>query len=551
MNPIRIALKVEMLLSLVALVAVSACAVKKSLYKSDKPSLVVLLVFDQLRGDLLPLYSKDLDGGFRTLLDDGFVYTDARVDHALTVSLSGHASIATGSMPSRHGFVGNEYWGRNEDGAWWYQSLVADPQYALLGSTSEFGYSPAKLETNSIGDWFNAGDKGGRSFVLAVGSEISVPYGGKTGRSVYNYSTQTGTFTTSAYYQKTLPQWLTEFNNDVLPTWVNRSLIWERQAGASSSRPRTDSAPYENDGVHTTFPHSFVVEGSDTGVQSLNSWFKTTPYADLAMLKLAEVGLSAEQLGDDGVTDLLVLVFNGTDNVGHAFGPLSVEQYENLKLLDAALGSFFERLDETIGEGKYIVALTGDHGVMNIPEYEQEQGRPGTRVTHDQIEDLLDQVEVAVTNSTLSETETTDLVVRVLEGAPFVEKAWTRDELLADPAPSEIARLYKNNLFEDRIDPFPLWTNKERDHHPSAYGIYSQLKENTIYDSAPAVHGSPYLYDRHVPVIFYGRGINAGTSKRQVRTIDIAPTIAELAGVSINVEIDGVSLVEDLQGGKE
>ncbi len=547
MKFIHQALKLRVLYALAALVVLSACLKTTPSGETEKPRLVVLLVFDQLRGDLLPLYRDDFKGGFRTLLDDGFVYTDARVDHALTVSLSGHASIATGSLPSRHGFVGNEYWGQGNDGAWWYQSLVADPQYALLGSSSEFGYSPAKLETESLGDWFNGDDQRGRSLVLAVGGEISVPYGGKTGRSIYNYSTQTGTFTTSAYYQKSLPNWLSEFNKGELPTWVNRSLIWEKQAGASSSQPRNDSAPYENDGVHTAFPHSFVAERSDTGAQSFNVWFKDTPYADLSMLELAKVGLSAEQLGEDQNTDLLVLVFNGTDNIGHSFGPLSVEQYENLKLLDVALDSFFKQLDETVGEGNYVVALTADHGVMNVPEYEQEQGRPGTRVTQDQIETLLDQVEIAAANSTLSESDRTDAVSRVLESAPFVEKAWTRDELLAHPAPNEIARLYRNNLFEGRVDPFPLWTNKQRPHHPSSYGIYLQLKENTIYDGAPGVHGSPHSYDRHVPIIFYGHGVNAGTSKRQVRTIDVAPTIAEFAGAPIDGEIDGASLIEDFQ----
>jgi len=543
------ALRLKGLYALAVVVAVNACTKTTPSVDAERPHLVVLLVFDQLRGDLLPLYHDDFDGGFRTLLDDGFVYTDARVDHALTVSLSGHASIATGSLPSRHGFVGNEYWGQNDDGAWWYQSLVADQQYELIGSTNEYGYSPAKLETESLGDWFNADDKTGRAIILAVGNEISVPYGGKTGHSVYNYSTQTGTFTTSTFYQKRLPQWLTKFNNEVLPSWVNRSLIWERKAGASTSQPRADSASYENDGVHTIFPHSFVVERSDTSAQSLNSWFKDTPFADLSMLELAEAGLAAEHLGEDESTDLLVLVFNGTDNIGHSYGPLSVEQYENLKLLDAALGNFLKRLDGTVGEGNYVVALTADHGVMNIPEYEREQGRSGTRVTGDQIEDLLDQVEVAVSGSKPGEIDETDLVSSVLERASFVEKAWTRDELSTQPAPNEIARLYRNNLFEGRFDPFPLWTNKQRPHHPSSYGIYLQLKENTIYGAAPGVHGSPYLYDRHVPVIFYGRGVYAGTSKRQVRTIDVAPTIAELAGAPIGVDIDGVSLIEDLHQG--
>jgi arylsulfatase A-like enzyme len=44
-------------------------------------------------------------------------------------------------------------------------------------------------------------------------------------------------------------------------------------------------------------------------------------------------------------------------------------------------------------------------------------------------------------------------------------------------------------------------------------------------------HGSPYAYDTHVPLLFFGAGIAHGSSAEEADICDIAPTISDLLGI--------------------
>jgi len=515
---------------------------------TTKPRLIVLLTVDQLRGDLLERHSQDFDGGFKRLLETGFVYRNAVVDHALTLSMAGHASIATGNHPSRHGYTGNESWGESARDGWWYQSFTADPDYSIIGAPGEDGYSPTKLMSSSLTDWVLASDDEAKSVVLAVGSHVSVPYGGKTGHSVFNFDVESGQFSTSTYYRKSLPDWVESFNRETLPDWIERSREWKSVFGAPEAAPTDDeTTPGAVEEPSARFPHEFSGARDASDQSALYSWFKDTPFADLAMSELAKAPIAEERLGLDDSVDLLVLAFNGVDNIGHLYGPHSAEQYENLRLLDTAIAALLDYLDKTIGPDAYVVALTADHGVMNVPERESKQSRVGVRVSKAEIEALLDAVERAAVDGDDSLDSRIARMEAVLEGAPFVGQAWTQSELSKASAEDQFATLYKKSRYEGRYDPFPLWTSSRRAYHPARYGISVQFKENHVFYAAPAVHGSPYFNDRHVPIIFYGAGNWAGSALKPARTIDVAPTLADIAGLKLVDSADGVSLRADFE----
>jgi arylsulfatase A-like enzyme len=64
----------------------------------------------------------------------------------------------------------------------------------------------------------------------------------------------------------------------------------------------------------------------------------------------------------------------------------------------------------------------------------------------------------------------------------------------------------------------------------------------SLWGGAIASHGSPYDYDSHVPLIFYGAGVRPGRHAEFVRTVDLAPTLAAMLGVQPTERVDGRDL---------
>ena len=77
--------------------------------------------------------------------------------------------------------------------------------------------------------------------------------------------------------------------------------------------------------------------------------------------------MDALGLGKSGGTDFLGVSYSSVDYVGHTFGPRSWEIQDVLVRLDKDLGELLKHLDEKVGRGKYVVALSADHGVAPIP----------------------------------------------------------------------------------------------------------------------------------------------------------------------------------------
>ncbi|HKI96240.1 MAG TPA: alkaline phosphatase family protein [Gemmatimonadales bacterium] len=507
------------------------------------PHLAVLVVVDQLRADLLDRYDTLFTGGFRRLRDRGFRFTEARVDHAITISHPGHVTIATGDEPARHGIVDAAFY-ELDHGQWRFTDALADSTEHILGAPGEPGVSPRKILVSALPDWFVAGDSSSRVVAVGAGRYSSLLHGGKGHPDVYWYSAPAGRFVTSSYYRARTPSWLDTFNAERLPTFIRESLDWETSVPAAArALARRDSAPYEGAYGLTAFPHritdALTPEHARMAAYQAR-WFANTPMLDAATLDLAATAVRARALGQRDAVDYLSIVVSQVDDIGHFYGPRSQEQLDNLLRLDRELGAFFAFLDRIVGRNGWTVAVTADHGTPDIPEYQLETGRHAYRVPQAEVDTILAHVRALVARDRGTREAVAEDVATLLERDSIVADAMTPAELLArTPARDSFVVLYRHNYRADRVPRYPLFSFDSGTSPVAAAGVAVRLRDGDMLDIDRAVHGSPYDFDRRVPIVFMGPGITPGTSPGRARTIDVAPTLAALAGVPVPPDRDG------------
>ncbi len=502
----------------------------------ERPSLVVYVVVDQLRGDLLEHYDHLFTGGFRRLHDDGYRFLSTTHDHGKTATAAGHATLSTGVFPFRHGIVGNEWMERTPDG-WRTVYSVEDTLTHILGLPVQEGRSPANLLRGGLADWMVEADSGAIILSASRKDRAAITMAGKTQGHVYWIPENEGRWVTSGFYTDDYPAWVDHLNRDQMPQIFGDS-VWEQTMSAAARRAsRPDTSAYEGDGVHTFFPHRFHEEVGDIDRPgALDRWAYSQMHPDEALAVFAEEAVRSLGLGQDQISDFMALSFSQTDAIGHEFGPLSREQLENLLHLDRALGKLMRFLDDEVGEGRWLMALSADHGVLSIPEYLVEEGLPALRATRQDLSQLR-QTFVSFRNSEGDPQEVAESLVGALEELPFVADALTGLELTTPPAADSFVVLLRNSYHPDRW----IWGNGSE-----GSGVVYRFSEGYYPDTSPrgTGHGTPYYYDRHVPLIFFGTGVSAGVSLDPVRTVDIAPTLATLAGIPLPTDLDGKPLLK-------
>jgi arylsulfatase A-like enzyme len=510
-----------------AAVAATATAATTHDAAPGRPALVVIVVVDQFREPYLERYGDLFTGGFRRLLDHGRVYTNAAHDHAVTETAVGHATLSTGVYPMRHGIVANE-WEEHTAAGWVEVSNVGDSTVAIVGCPGLAGVSPHALRRTGLADWLMTADP--RSQVASVSAKArgAVHMAAHARGQVYWFEPQAGRFVTSTYYRDRYPSWADDFTAGVLPRYA-RDSVWAEQTPVAARRRATrDREPYEGDGVHTVFPHLFADEGEPGRFWE---WFERTPMLDAATLDYAEAMVTGLALGRDDSPDFLNVSLSQTDRVGHDFGPLSREELDNLLRLDRELGAFFAFLDRTVGDGRWTVAVTADHGVLSAPETLPQPGEP--RVGHRATNADKAEVDAILAEAARAERDpaTPARVAAALERLRFVADAYTHEELLRGPAGDTFAVLERRSLYPGRAAP-----------GAGKYGVEFRFVAGYLTGERGSSHGTPYWYDRHVPMIFMGRGIRAGRDTARVATVDLAPTLARLLCVPVPGDLDGRAL---------
>lgn len=494
------------------------------------PKLVVLIVVDQLRGDMLDRYRADLSKGYARLMNGGAWFTNGFQDHALTETAPGHASTMSGRFPAHTGIISNVVG-------------VNGPEFPLVLGREQ-GASPERFIGTTLTDWLTAKDPRTRAFSVSRKDRGAILPIGKSKQEVYWY-TNLGAFTTSRYYRDTLPSWVVAFNSRKIPqSFAGKAWALSRPASAYSE---PDSVPNEGAGRDFVFPHVFPTDSAAAA-----RYIVATPYADSLTALFALEGLNQLGIGTGPQTDVMSVSFSTTDAVGHAFGPDSREAHENEIRLDETIGWFLDSLFKLRDPNSVVIALTGDHGASPIPELArargQATGEEGLRVT---IRPVVDSVRRYVAN----------------KGGDTTAMLWNGDYFAIDHYsmsakginPDSLLNLFKRLALQvpgvARVDRVADLRKANFDRDPIARRWVHQIPEDELADltvtltrysywggGAVSTHGSPYDQDASVPIIFYGPWLKPGRYNTFARTVDIGVTLAAIAGVKPTEKVDGVVL---------
>lgn len=516
--------------------AIAALLLMAPVTWAEKPALVVYIVVDQLRGDI-PLRYQDRfgDGGFRRFLEHGTVYTDAHYRHAITFTGCGHATLGTGGNPREHGIIAND-WTDPATGKNVYCS--EDQAHKLLGAqTGEHtGTSPKNLQVPTLAESL-VDASNGRSRVFGVSGKDrgATLMAGAKGKAFW-FSNETGGFVTSDYYYAEYPAWVTAFNTPP-PADQYTGKVWDLVRPANEYK-NADERPTElaNPIIGGVFPHSF--EGLDS--RKLYSVMSVTPFSDDMTIHFAKAIVENEKLGQGPAIDMLTVSLSATDIIGHQFGPESREHEDQILRLDAQLASFFAFLDEKVGAGKYLAALSADHGVDGNPE-EKPSGQTNpadmVKAVKDALKAKYGDTEEYVQTFTAPYIVFTPALVEVRPAdIPAME------DLAAEAlrnVPGVAYAIPAHKIVAGELDAEnPIMDSIARSFHPGRSGNVYVVQEayHRFFSGKPtftATHGSPYPYDTHVPVYFYGTGIPAKSSHERVGPENIVPTLATLLGIPI------------------
>lgn len=491
------------------------------------PSLIVLITVDQLREDYLDRFGPQLNRGLGRLARGGARFSNAHHDHAITETAPGHATLLAGRFPRSTGIMSN-------------RAGVYDEAAPLVGAPEALGASPRRFQGTTLVDWLRGRDSRSRTLSVSMKDRAAILPVGRSRDDVYWYHTD-GRFTTSKYYRDTLPEWVERFNARRLP---------QRFAGKSwtlllpeSAYKEPDSVSVETGGVDIAFPHRIP----DDTAQAASA-VRFTPWMDEITLDFALDGLRALSLGETSRTDVLAIALSATDLIGHSFGPDSRELHDTILRLDRSLGVFLDSLFKLRDSSRVAVVLTGDHGVATIPELAAQSVKPtpvrvdpsalaaglrglvaaaGLDSSHVYSEY---QLVLADRNALKNRRAGLDSVLAAFaihaKALPGISRVDRFQELLrGDTINDPIARRWAHQ--------FPAQTNVE---------LVVTLTPFSIFRGIVATHGSPYDYDTHVPLIFYGSWFKPGRYSEFVRTVDLAPTLAEISGVKPAEKLDGVVL---------
>ena len=538
------------------LVLLFACLVQGAIAAGNSPKLVVVIVVDGLPQDQVLKYRDQYGaGGFNLLLQGGAWFGNAHHAHAVTLTAPGHAAVLSGAYPYQSGIIANEWFDPKTQSAVY---CTGDPAHSYIGEETKKldGTSPANLRVSTLGDELRYRN-GGQSKVLTVSGKDrgAILLAGKTG-TAYMYMDKTGRFASTTYYMKEHPQWRERYYaGRPQDRWVGKP--WKLAlAEPAYSRSIADGQKWFPNyrGMGNRIPMTLGGKPDAAYYGAIMG----TPYGDELTLEFARAAIEGENLGRNpaGVPDLLGVSLSTHDYINHGFGPESRESQDHTLHLDRSLAGFFRYLEKRIGFDNVLIALTADHGCLNVPEYARSQGLPGVRIdSRKMMADLNEQLAARFGSGTYAthlSYPTIHLDTKLIDANSLdraeVESAAARI-LTENPA---IASVYTRTQLENGALPGGrVATLVQRAWHRQLSGdLYLVQKPYAMFGSNVATHGSPYAYDTNVPLMLFGpRWIRPGPSANYAEVVDLATTLAYLLETRVPSASEGRVLAEVLRTG--
>lgn len=510
-----------------------------------QPKLVVGIVVDQMRYDYLYRFqSKYGKGGFMRLMNQGYTVNNCHFNYMPTFTGPGHASVYTGCAPETHGIIANDWFDKSINKMVYCSN---DNSYTTVGAAGSAGQmAPTRMLTTTIGDELRVSTvKKAKVFGVSLKDRGAILPAGHAANGAFWFDDVSGKWISSSYYYngtsgQTFPEWLTKTNeksSELFLHYLNtdwNTLYDINKYTESTSDDNVFERPFPGE-TKPVFPHKLAEIKAAAGTNGL---IKATPFGNTITKDFAKLIIENENLGADQITDMLCVSFSSTDYVGHAFGPSSIELEDTYIRLDKDLEDLLNYLDKKIGKGTYTVFLTADHGAVENAEYLKTFHISGGHIDETVIENNLDTLmeqkfgpeikgeryiasfsnQQVFFNTALLQSKKIDLndakklCIEFLMGMPEVAAVYDDEQMKKQNYTEGFEHLLQNGF------------NHKRSGH-LLVNYLTGVAENGLQGTT---HGSPYTYDTHVPLLFYGNGIKKGNTNTYVTITQIAPTICNL-----------------------
>ncbi len=503
---------------------------------NGKPKLIVIIVIDQFRADYLERYRDRFSpNGFRLLMDRGADFTDCYYDYAITMTAPGHATLGTGAYSDGHGINNNEWW---EPSRQKIVSSVQDANVKIVGvETAEEGASPHNLQADTLSDELKLAT-GGRSRVYGVSlkDRAAILPVGFSANGAFWLDHKTGAFETSSFYMQQLPEWAQRFNSA-----KTADKYWDREWKDASGKVMRSTARKDSTGRQLEF---YDAVGA-------------TPYANDYQLEFVRELVKNEHLGAGATTDFLVVSFSSFDILAHKVGPDSPELAAMTLRVDQQLSDFFTFLNKQVGLQNVWIALSADHGAAPMPQNARALRLPADSFNEGAL--------AAKINEELAKKfgKTGEYARLVAWPAIYLrEEAFSAAGVAEADAERAVgdamvkltgSRGYytKSQLATGEGVP-PTQLGRRYQHSYSSLGGWYVLAVPRIFVT-PSLssneHYSPYNYNGHVPLMFYGSPFLPGIYRTHAEPVDLAATLASLLGINKPTHAVGRVLAEAIRGG--
>lgn len=500
------------------------------------PKLVVILVVDQMRTDYITKYGANWTRGLHRMVEEGAWFTDAAYPYLNTVTCAGHATISTGTYPATHGMILNAWFdrqsGRMTNCADDRRAEIVSYGHEMTGSSS----SAANMRATAFSDVLitRPGNKSSNVVSFSIKPRTAITLGGRNADAVTWFDSARMVWATSGAYTLRGVPFVRSFV-EKNPVEKDLGKTWDRSMPLASYQ-FSDEDAFEKPpaGWTSTFPHE--VKGLGKPEQPFYEQWRTTPFADEYLCAMARDAVDRLKLGNKNRTDVLAVSFSALDYVGHDFGPRSHEVQDLLYRLDATIGVLLDHLDKTVGKGNYVVALSADHGVADMPEHVKGDGEEAGRIAAVKVQGTAETVLRKhfgpgryVTSATYTDLYFGKGVMEKIAGNAAAAQE-LKEALLAVPGIGWV--FSSTEVSGQRESSDPMIRAAALSHYPERSGDWIIIpKKNWFYGSSDATtHGTAHWYDAQVPVIFFGFGVRPGRYSGAVTPADIAPTLAQIVG---------------------